>query len=182
MVTLTKTMLHILTESIFSLGWRWMPFNLKRHKLNGIDFPNMGKCCVVTFLLELSDRLVTNDRKVGDDLIKLSRNSVHVLNATSNHLYNRFTLRTYYCHYSNKTVSFESLTLVNNATYVRQSRCQSNLPKNGRELEQLLKDMSKVFSWRNGVLQLACQLEKAAADESTLSSIFLNTGSPPSNQ
>ncbi|EIE84858.1 hypothetical protein RO3G_09568 [Rhizopus delemar RA 99-880] len=111
----------------------------------------MNKCRVDTFLLELSDGTAANDQKIGDGLIKLSGSSVHVLNAISNHLYNRFTLHTYRCHYSNKTISFELLTLVDNST------------------------------WCNDVLQLACQLEKVAADESTLSSIFLHTGSPPSN-
>ncbi|KAG1489390.1 hypothetical protein G6F47_004569 [Rhizopus delemar] len=108
--------------------------SLKRHKLDGIGFPSMNKCRVDTFLLELSDGTAANDQKIGDGLIKLSGSSVHVLNAISNHLYNRFTLHTYRCHYSNKTISFELLTLVDNSTYVRQRHCRLSLPENDREL------------------------------------------------
>ncbi|KAG0186940.1 hypothetical protein DFQ28_007081 [Apophysomyces sp. BC1034] len=117
---------------------------LKRHKWDDIGFANMGTCRVVTFLLELSSGTAISDQKAGDDLIKLYRNSVRTLNAIANHLDSRFTLH--------------------NITYVRQRHCQLHLPENGRELQQLLKDMPKVFGWCNGVLQLDRQLNEAAAD------------------
>lgn len=119
----------------------------KRHKWDGIleNVDNGGGKGTVT-LVEFAGGFGTNDKaKLQRDSEEVYRNAARLLNKhTSNdkHHPQIFIVLTH-----DRTIHFESLTLVDNLTYARTRAAEIQVPYSAAGLNNAMKCMPDVFAW-----------------------------------
>ncbi|CDH52016.1 predicted protein [Lichtheimia corymbifera JMRC:FSU:9682] len=114
-------------------------------------------------------------------VVTLYTNAQRSLNIVANYLTREYPIRTFCCQYHNKALYFVVVLTVDNKRYVRHRQAAIKIPEHGHELQHLLKSIHLVFGRRDGVVELARNLEAARPLGASIlpDEIYFETTPPP---
>lgn len=131
-------------------------------------------------MIEFAGGCTTTDAKSESDLAKLYRNAQRILNEIASYVNAAETPKVFCCLYQNGTLSFESLALLGDKTYIRQQHVLVEYPRNGSDFKKFMSHMPDILTWRDAVIRLSNQISSSDDADGADELIFLETESPAS--
>ncbi|PHZ14891.1 uncharacterized protein RHIMIDRAFT_107424 [Rhizopus microsporus ATCC 52813] len=124
----------------------------KRHKWDGVlqnvnDDDDKATVMLIEFAGGFGNQ---NAKKLENDTEKVYRNAARLLNRRDSN--ENCQPRIFIVLTQDRTIYFESLTLMTNLTYVRTRAAEIQVPYSPDGLKKTIKHMKDVFAWRDSVI------------------------------